>query len=250
MKFEEKIKEKILYRSGFSVLKLIYFIVQKFKNRRFIRKSFSGASQDLVINYFFKNLNDGFYIDVGCYHPYNGNNTKLLYDKGWSGINIDLDFSAVDFFKFVRKRDENLNFAISNNEEEKNLYFYHNHAAINSLTENKKNKHKELKKIQTKTLNSILEKSKFRYKQLNLLCIDVEGHELEVLQSIDLIKYKPDMVVVEYIDENMKKIEYHNQNINTVLESNIYKHMINNNYHFVNWLHSDLIFVHISKRDN
>ena len=108
MKFEEKLKQKYLYREGQNIFKKLYFYAQILKEKKFIKKSFSGGAQDLIINYFFKNLNDGIYIDVGCYHPFNGNNTKLLSDKGWSGINIDLDFHTIDFFNFIRPRDENI----------------------------------------------------------------------------------------------------------------------------------------------
>ena len=34
---------------------------------------------------------DGFYVDVGCFHPKKHSNTYLLYKRGWSGINIDVE---------------------------------------------------------------------------------------------------------------------------------------------------------------
>jgi hypothetical protein len=250
MKFEEKIKQRYLYRPGFNLIKNLYFCIQALKSKKFIKKSYSGGAQDLIINYFFKNKKKGIYIDVGCYHPYNGNNTKLLYDKGWSGINIDLDFHTIDFFNFVRKRDENINIAISDKEGVKDLYFFHNRSAINSLSEIRKEEAKEVRKIQTKTLNSVFENSKFKNEKINLLSIDVEGHEIEVLKSLDLAKYIPEMVVIEFLERDIiNNLEFHNQNINEVINSEIYRHMIKNNYHFVNWLHSDLIFVHNSARN-
>ena len=248
MKFEEKIKEKYLYSKKNNLIKFLYFFVQTLIKKKFIKKSYSGGAQDLIINYFFKDKKKGFYIDVGCYHPYNGNNTKLLYDKGWSGINIDLDFHTIDFFNFVRKRDENINVAISDEEGEKDLYFFHNRSAINSLSKIRKENAKEIRKIKTKTLNSVLESSKFKNEKINLLSIDVEGHELEVIKSLNLKKYTPEMIVVEFIETNLKNLEFHNQNINYVLNSAVYKYLVENDYYFVNWLHSDLIFAHKSKR--
>jgi hypothetical protein len=248
MKFEEKLKQKYLYREGQNIFKKLYFYAQILKEKKFIKKSYSGGAQDLIINTIFKNLNDGIYndgiyIDVGCYHPFIGNNTKLLSDKGWSGINIDLDFHTIDFFNFIRPRDENIQTAISDIDGERDMYFFHNRSAINSLSSHKKQKPKEIKKIQTKTLNSVIENSKFKNKKINLLCIDVEGHEVEVIKGFDLKKYSPQVVVIEFLDYNMTNMEIHNLSIETVLSSNIYKHMIENNYYFVNWLHSDLIFV-------
>jgi|TARA_B100000929_G_C15408675_1_gene387138 hypothetical protein len=250
MKFEEKIKQKYLYSSGFNLIKNLYFYFQALKSKKFTKKSYSGGAQDLIINYFFKDKKKGIYIDVGCYHPYNGSNTKLLYDKGWSGINIDLDFHTIDFFNFVRKRDENINIAISDTEGEKDLYFFHNRSAINSLSEIRKKEAKEIRKIKTKTLNSVFENSKFKNEKINLISIDVEGYEIEVLKSINLEKYAPEMVVIEFLERDIiNNLEFHNQNISAILNSEIYKHMIKNNYNFVNWLHSDLIFVHNSVRN-
>tara|TARA_B100001564_G_C20439273_1_gene578245 strand:- start:36 stop:788 length:753 start_codon:yes stop_codon:yes gene_type:complete len=249
MKIEEKFKQKYLYSRSFNLIKILYFYIQSLKSKKYSKSSYSGGAQDLIINYFFKNRKKGFYIDVGCYHPYNGNNTKLLYDKGWSGINIDLDYHTIDFFNYVRKRDENINVAISETEDEKDLFFFHNRSAINSLSEIRKKDAKEIKKIQTKTLNSVIENSKFKNEKINLLSIDVEGHEIEVLRSLNLNKYFPEMIVIEFLERDiLDNLEFHNQNINQILNSEIYKYMIKNNYNFVNWLHSDLIFVHNSVR--
>ena len=57
------------------------------------------------------------------------------------------------------------------------------------------------------------------------------------------------MIVIEFLDLKMKEIEFYNQDISLVLNSEVYKHMIKNDYYFVNWLHSDMIFVHKSIRD-
>lgn len=244
MKFEEKIKLKYLYNTKNNFIKKIYFFFQKIKSIKFVKKSYSGSAQDLIINHFFKKKKEGFYIDVGCYHPYNNNNTRLFYERGWCGINIDLDYHSIDFFNFVRKRDENINIAISNDETEKDFYFFHNRSAINSLDSRRKNQAKEIRRVKTKTLNSIIENSKFKIKKINFLSIDVEGHEYEVIKGIDLTKYKPEIILIEFINNKMRNIEFFNQNIDDITQSVLYKHLIKNGYYFVNWLHHDLIFAH------
>ena len=194
----------------------------------------------------------GFFCSLECASRYafdNFNNTKLLYDRGWSGINIDLDFHTIDFFNFVRKKDENINIAISEKEGEKDLYFFHNRSAINSLSKIRKKEAREIKKVKTKTLNSIIENSKFKNEKINLLSIDVEGHEIEVLRSIDLNKHFPEMIVIEFLERDiLDNMEFYNQNIDQVINSEVYRYMVKNDYHFVNWLNCDLIFVHNSIR--
>ena len=65
------------------------FFLEKIYYEKYTKKSYSLTSVDLVIDYLFKNINKGVYIDVGCTHPIKFNNPYLLYKKAWSGINID-----------------------------------------------------------------------------------------------------------------------------------------------------------------
>ena len=41
--------------------------------------------EDIFINNFFSKKKNGFYIDVGCYHPIHRNNTFLLHKKDGGG---------------------------------------------------------------------------------------------------------------------------------------------------------------------
>ena len=243
MKLDEKIKNRYLLSKKFNLFKLIYFINQKIRSLRKVKKSFSSNSVDLIIGELFKNQQKGIYIDVGCNHPFIGNNTYQLFKKGWNGINIDLDYTFIDSFKFYRPKDDNIQIGVSDKSGEQEMYYHHERSAINTL-ENSRGKNAILKKkIKTSTLNDIIEKSNFKNKIIDYVSIDVEGFELKVLKGFDLKKYKPKALSIEFIDPQMKKEEFYHQNINNIINSEVYKHMIDNDYHFVNLLHSDLIFV-------
>jgi len=77
----------------------------------------------LFLKDYFKEKTNGFYIDVGCYHPIRLSNTKFLYDKGWRGINIDISKKSIDLFKIARKKDINLNIGIGDKNEVSEAYF-------------------------------------------------------------------------------------------------------------------------------
>ena len=213
------------------------------------KKSYSFGGCDLLIDYIFKSKKKGFYLDVGCQHPVSNNNTYLLYKRGWSGINIDLDPKNIRLFNLERPNEINICKCVSSNNSKKDLFFFHPGSPINSL-EKKTIKNKSnfsLKKIKTFTLNSILEDQKIRH--IDYFNLDVEGHEIDILKNFDIKYYKPKVISVEFIDYQMKKLEFKNNNINRVLQSDLYKYFITNDYHFVNWSHADLIFVHQDFKD-
>ena len=222
------------------------------RKMKYQKKSYSFNGVDLIIDYIFKNKKNGFYLDIGAQHPISNNNTFLLFKKGWKGINIDLDKKNIDLFNIARPHDINLNFAISETEKEVDLFFYHDSSPINTLNKDIANfqdaKIKKVKKIQTKVLDNILDDLNLK-NQIDYMNIDVEGHETQVLKGFNISKYKPSVISVEYLDLNMKKLEFKNNDINNLLDSEFYKFFIKNNYYFVNWLHGDLIFVHKDFRD-
>ena len=93
-------------------LKLIYYLFYRPKIF-FPKKYYSLFGEDKFVDDYFRNKSKGFYADVGCYHPLDGNNTHLLYKKGWSGINLDINFYSIELFNFLRKRDINIHSGIS-----------------------------------------------------------------------------------------------------------------------------------------
>ena len=224
------------------------YLNRKFKSKKI---SYSLTSIDLIVDYIFKK-NNGIYIDVGCNHPVYNNNTYLLNKKGWQGINIDIDKKSVQLFDLFRKKDLNINLAVSSKKTELEYINFHEKSPINMIKTNQnRNLHslEKTKKIKSDTLDSIIEKSQFKDKKIDFVSIDVEGHELEVIKGFNLKKYKPSIIVIEFLDKSLKKIEIKNFNLDNIVNSEIYKLMIKNDYHMVNWLHSDLIFAHNEFRE-
>jgi len=238
------IKKKIFFNKK-SPLKYIYFFINKIISLLTYKKSYSQGSMDLILNHIFKDKNDGFYIDVGCQHPIKNNNTYLLYKKGWTGVNIDLDNVNIDLFNFFRPNDKNVNSAVSDKVEKVKLFYYHQKSPINTLDEkiSSKQQAKIEKKIdiQTNTLENILDN--YSIKKIDLLTIDVEGFELKVIKGLNFNKYKPSVIILEFLDLEAKKWEIPYNNLDSVLKSEIYNFLINKNYKLVNWVNGDLVFI-------
>ena len=232
-----------------SFLRYLNLYRRKYKYKKI---SYSLNAVDLIVDYIFKNKNNGFYLDVGSQHPISNNNTYLLFKRGWSGINIDLDKKNIDLFNTARPNDINLNSAISSDVAEKKLYFYHDKSPINTLnkvvSDFQTASVKEIKRIKTTTLDIALQNLKFNNK-IDYMNLDVEGHEMDIFKAFNLSLYKPSVISVEFLDLDMKFLEFKNNNLQRIVNSDLYKHLLNNNYHFVNWLHGDLIFFHRDFRD-
>ncbi len=232
------------------MLKFLKVYIKSFTHKKI---SYSYGGIDSLILNIFKNKKNGFYLDIGCGHPIKNNNTYLLNKKGWKGINIDLDKDNIDLFNSYRKNDFNLTTAVSDKEGETDLYFYHSKSALNTISKQNADFQKaevsKIKKVKTQTINNIIENSPYKDKKIDFLTIDVEGSELSILKNFNFQKYLPKVIVVEYLDLSLKKLEIKNLNISNIINSDIYKLIISKNYTLANVLHSDLVFIQNNFRD-
>jgi len=226
MNFEDKLKKKFLYNEGKNFFKTLYFLLQKFKLKG-LKKNFTVTGVDLLVERFFSNINvdNGIYVDIGCNHPFYNNNTFLLHQKGWSGINVDLDFHSIDMFNYFRPKDVNKQIAVSDKIGEQECFFYHSKSTITPLSSEIHNLRghnaKEIRRIKIDTLDNIIEHTVYANKKINFLTIDVEGYELNVLKGFNFKKYEPDMVIVEYIDTSIKQ-EFFYQSISNIINSELF----------------------------
>lgn len=180
--------------------------------------------EDLVISDYFKHKKEGLFIDIGCYHPIHRNNTFLLYKKGWQGVNIDIHNFSIQLFKFLRPKDLNYNFAVSNKNEKIKMFYQKELSQLSTINYDQalkafQGKIKE-KIIQAYTLNEVIKFSNLENKKIDLLDIDVEGADLKVLQGFSFEKFKPELICVEIHDNDLK-------------ESKIYKLLDNQGYELI-----------------
>lgn len=109
--------------------------LSKLKNEFFdgySTKSYSQEGEDMVLKSFFGNKLKGFHVDVGTCHPMRFSNTYIFYNMGWRGINIDATPGSMRLFNKFRKRDLNLEQAISNSSQNMTYYIF-NERALNTF---------------------------------------------------------------------------------------------------------------------
>ena len=177
---------------------------------------FGEFGEDILINRFFRKKNDGFYVDVGCYHPIKGSLTYCLYKRGWRGLNVDLSKISIDLFKLARPKDYNIHAAVTNFDGE--THFFEN-GMINQQNTLKNNR-TNLKKIKINAfkLQTLLDKQNINH--IDFLNIDVEGSDYKVISSLNLNKIRPKMICIEENKYDIKDII--NDTIQNLMNSNNY----------------------------
>ena len=227
-----------------------YFYYNFYRPKIFFpKKTYSMYGEDLFINNYFKNKKNGIYLDVGAYHPLDGNNTYLLYKKkNWHGINIDVNPLSVELFQKARKFDLNINTAVSNKKGFVTLYFRKKINMLNTLSKkiariHFRNGFKE-KIIKSNTLDNILDQTRYKNKKIDFFNLDVEGHELDILESLNFKKYQPTLICVEiHNHEEMynNNTDYMKRNpVNNLLLKNEYSIVWNHGFSYIYALNKNL----------
>ena len=197
---------------------------------------YSQFGEDKILNELIPNkFTNGFYVDVGCFHPKKYSNTYILFRRGWRGINIDMEKDKIAAFNLARPSDHNFLGAISDKIEKVKIYRNQKYGVSSTINKNfiKNENIIDDDYIQTITLNSVLETSPFKGKKIDFLNIDTEGNDFKVLKSLNLELYKPSIIIVE---TNLKTI-------NEILNSEIYLYLDKRNYLLKSWHIYSLIFV-------
>ena len=147
---------------------------------------------------------NGFYIDVGAGKPNDDSVTKVFYDLGWRGINIEPHPENFHLLDKERKRDINLNIGIANKNDTRPFYLLktNNSWGLSSFDElciqGLSVEDYDKISIKTKRLTNVIDDFADN-RIIDFLKIDVEGYEYEVLSSINFEKYKPRIVVIESV---------------------------------------------------
>jgi FkbM family methyltransferase len=158
-------------------------------------------------------MHTGFYVDVGAFSPKQFSNTYYFYRRGWRGINIDAASGSMDAFRLIRRRDINLEVAISDTEGEVPLYFWSTHACTNTLSADHAREIERQSgvtptelRVRTRTLTSVLDENVAPGQAIDFLSIDTEGHDLQVLRSVDWTRYRPELLLVEDHRESLEAV--------------------------------------------
>jgi FkbM family methyltransferase len=162
--------------------------------------SYAQNYEDVILWRALRDLERGFYVDLGAADPEELSVTRAFYERGWSGINVEPQDGYFDKLKQARPRDTNLKVAVG---REVGLRTLHTVAGtgLSTLDPAIAAQHRaagwEISEtsVPVVTLEKILEDC--APPTIHFLKIDVEGAEAEVLQGLKLELTRPWIIVVE-----------------------------------------------------
>ena len=144
----------------------------------------------------------GFYVDVGANDPDIDSVTRVFYERGWSGINIEP--LASNFARLKKRRTRDLNLHLAAGDQDGTITFYeigkwHGYSTTDAEIA-AQHRRDGLKVIEYKTpmrrLASVLDEHA-PGKTIDFLSVDVEGAELAVLAGAELTRHRPKVILAE-----------------------------------------------------
>jgi FkbM family methyltransferase len=144
----------------------------------------------------------GFYVDVGANDPDIDSVTRVFYERGWSGINIEP--LASNFARLQKRRPRDLNLHLAAGDSDGTITFYevgdwHGYSTTDpdiAAQHAKDGLRVIAHTIAVRRLEAVLDEHA-RGKQIDFLSIDVEGTELSVLAGAGLDRHRPKVIVAE-----------------------------------------------------
>ena len=207
-------------------------VAKIFFSKRQSRRYYSQFGEDAVLAELFgRRKTKGTYVDVGCYHPRKHSNTYMFYKRGWSGLLVDIEKSKIIACRMLRPRDTSVLAAVSDKPGIADYYAPKKYSVLTSLHQ-RRTDFKCLGKIQCITLTELLD-IHLTNRKIDLLSIDVEGHDFNALQSLDFSKYHPEVIVIE---------SWEATDIKKIIEGDINRFLEKHGYGLRGWAGLSLVY--------
>jgi FkbM family methyltransferase len=166
--------------------------------------SYSQNFEDVMLMRVFGKSVPGLYVDVGAWHPEVDSVTRVFYERGWRGINLEPNRRYHRLLQQHRPRDVNLNVAAGT---EAGVVTFHEmigsgmstaHAVL-ADRHNRAGHQSRPVKVEMVTLTQVFD-THAAGREVAFLKIDVEGYEQAVMAGMDWQRHRPVVVLVEAID--------------------------------------------------
>jgi FkbM family methyltransferase len=159
----------------------------------------SQEQEERLVREFFGGDDSGYYVEVGANHPTDGSQTWHLEQLGWIGVLVEPQPDLAAFLVTMRKAAKVFPVACTSPENAGRTMSLHVDGARSGLDRDRMapgSKAACVIAVPTRTLDNILDEAQAP-SPIDLLSIDVEGHELEVLSGFNFQRWQPLLILIE-----------------------------------------------------
>jgi FkbM family methyltransferase len=174
-------------------------------------RRYSLFDEELIIRDFFQDRKGGFFLDVGCAWPIISNNTYYLEKHlGWTGFGIDALQEFAPSWSEERPNSKFFTFLVTDRSGADGTFFKAAMTALSSADFEMASAEEygdpvepEEIKVPMITLDDLLDREGIE--KVDLISMDIEGHELQALAGFDIERFRPELIVVEGFDPMVTK---------------------------------------------
>jgi FkbM family methyltransferase len=147
----------------------------------------------------------GLYVDVGAFHPTYASNTAVLSERGWRGVCIEPNPFMAARLREARPADVVLEVAVGSSRRRGYLNLFSEWGSSNTLDDDfaafiSSTQDVEVARridVDVMPLAEILSEHVPADATIDFISVDVEGMDLEVLESSDWTRFRPSLVAAE-----------------------------------------------------
>ena len=177
-------------------------LIRTVDEKRLPLKFQSQWCEDVILYSIFKNKKRGYYVEIGAFDGVKLSNTYFFECLGWNGLLVEPQPKQFELLKTNRPNSqcENVCISLLNNNVTLNIIDNEAYETWSYVDDKEENKLSELGfttkaiKVKCKTIDELLPDT---INSIDFISIDVEGMELEVLKTLNIEKYQPEIILLE-----------------------------------------------------
>ena len=189
---------------------------QSFRNNAYKRISYSQCGEDLLLAdlMVFLHIKNPTYLDIGACYPIYLSNTYYFYKRGNAGVCVEPNPVLSKAYQAKRARDTVLPVGISINADTHAPYYMFDAATLNTFSKSeaeacakKGYPIERCIEIPLININALIEQH-FAHtprKAPDIVSLDVEGLDLQILQTLNFSQHRPLAICVETLDFTTNK---------------------------------------------
>lgn len=165
--------------------------------------SYAQNREDVVLWRALGNIPEGRYIEVGANDPTIDSITRAFYDHGWSGLTVEPITEWADRHRVERPRDRLVQAAVTSDAPGQIVIHHIPGTGLSTLRADVSDRHASDGRptaeimVDAVRLDTLLDEAGWAEADIHFMIIDTEGAERLVLESIDLERWRPWVLVIE-----------------------------------------------------